>query len=282
MGRAPPPPPPPLPLMDQSVCDAFGAPQFLHELSVFEATLFTTFLAFLAAVHVYGRTTPMKERATLNMAALNRVNIFKECFLGYVNAGMLEPIMAIAGDDDLTAKSLVINVFQLLGLFSWLYLLSDAFDITDTQQAFIYWDRLTNMGTRKDLPPWLKRAKGASVHVEGSELKGSLFRDVSLWSMLACSFAACCGVVSHRDVIHSHAIILLWVMLHHQARQATSWRGTGYFHTLFAPSTALLPLEFCLNLTDQEMIGDEDAVGDLDKWRTFIKAESGVELEIEC
>ena len=65
--------------------------------------------------------------------------------------------------------------------------------------------------------------------------------------------------------------------MHSQARAATAWRGTGYFHTLFAPSTALLPLEWCLNLLDQEMIGD---VGDVESWRTFIKEESGVELTI--
>ena len=60
------------------------------------------------------------------MPALNRVNIFKECFLGYVNAGMLEPIMAIASSEyDVTTRSLFINLAQLLGLFSWLYLLSD-------------------------------------------------------------------------------------------------------------------------------------------------------------
>lgn len=196
---------------------------------------------------------------------------------------MLEPILAIASSEyDVTTKSLVINLAQLLGLFSWLYLLSDAFDITDTQQAFIYWDRITECGKKTDLPPWLKRRKGQSAHDEGAELRGSLFRDLALWSMLGCSFGACCGVFSHTEVIHSHAIILMWVVLHHQARAATAWRGTGYFHTLFAPSTALLPLEFCLNLVDQEMIGDEDAVGDLDKWRTFVKAESGVELIIEC
>ena len=37
---------------------------------------------------------------------------------------MFEPIMAIAGADDLSTKGLVINLCQLVGLFSWLYLLS--------------------------------------------------------------------------------------------------------------------------------------------------------------
>ena len=148
------------------------------------------------------------------------------------------------------------------------------------RQAFIYWDRISKQGTVKTLPPWLKRSKNA--HDEGAELRGSFLRDLALWSMLGCSFFAFFGVVSHRDVIHSHAILIMWVILHHMSRRATAWRGTGYFHTLFAPSTALLPLEFCLNLIDQEMIGDEDGIEDLDKWRSFIKAESGVDLTIEA
>jgi len=278
MRRAPPPPPPPT-FFESNVVDAFGMPSWLAELSVFELSVFLTFVAFLLAVHVYGRITEMNKQAVLNMHALNRVNIFKECFLGYVNAGMLEPILAIASSDyDVSTKSLVINLAQLLGLFSWLYLLSDAFDISDTQQAFVYWDRVTSSLTEKDRPYWLKKSRAKR---EGSELRGSLFRDLSLWFMLFGSLAAFAGVVSHRDVIHSHAVVLMWLVLHHQSRAATAWRGTGYFHTLFAPSTALLPLEFCLNLIDQEMIGD-DGLEDLEKWRKFIKAESGVDLIIEA
>jgi len=84
---------------------------------VLEATLAVGFLAFLTAVQRYSAATPMKKKATLNMAALNRVNVFKECFLGYVNAGMLEPILAIASSDyDVTTRSLLINLAQLGGL----------------------------------------------------------------------------------------------------------------------------------------------------------------------
>jgi len=236
-------------------------------------------VGFLAFLNVNATMVPMKKTAVLRMYYLNRVNVFKYLFLGYVNAAMLEPIMAIASEDyDTTRRSLLLNLFQLGGLFSWLYLLTDAFDLSDTQQAYIYWDRVTKMGTLKDVPAWLKKQKQS----EGGELKGSFMRDLSLWFMLACSISAFCGVVKHRDVIHSHAIVLLWVMLHHQARQATAWRGTGYFHTIFSPSAALLPLEYCLNFCDQEMIGDEDGIEDLNKWRTFIKNESGVELTIEA
>ena len=133
-------------------------------------------------------------------------------------------------------------------------------------------------GTEKaKLPAWLK-VHGAAAN-ESDGLRGSFTADLSLWFMLACSFAAVCGVVSHRDVIHSHAVIILWVILHHMTRAATAWRGTGYLHTLFTPSAALLPLEYCLNLTDQEMVGD-DGLDDLAEWREFIERETGVKLTI--
>ena len=215
--------------------------------------------------------------------------------MGYVNAGMLEPIMTIASEDELTIRGLIINFCQLIGLFSWLYLLSDAFDITDTQQNLIYWDRICEQGKKKakDLPEWLTIKKAGNTD-DAVALNGSLSRDISLWFMLACSMSAFFGVTTHRDVIHSRApvnspvtpsapraarhvltsacvppladaVVILWALLHHQSRLATAWRGTGYFHTFFSPSAALLPLEYCLNLTDQEMIGDEDGVADLEK-----------------
>ncbi|KAL1523250.1 hypothetical protein AB1Y20_018200 [Prymnesium parvum] len=277
----PPPPPPPLPWWGEPVTP------LLPNLSVLEASLFVIFMSFLMFVRIYGETHEMKKKADLHMGALNRVNVFKECFLGYVNAGMLEPIIAIASDDVLSARALVINMCQLIGLFSWLYLLSDAFDITDTQQGFIYWDRVCEQGTKtsKDLPEWLivKKAESKGYRTDDAvALRGSILRDVALWFMLACSMSAFFGVTTHRDVIHSHAVVILWALLHHQSRLATAWRGTGYFHTFFSPSAALLPLEYCFNLTDQEMIGDEDGVGDLDKWRQYIISESGVELIIHA
>ena len=211
----------------------------------------------------------------------------RDSFLGYVNAGMLEPLLALSsGEYDITAKSAIINACQLLGLFSWLYLLTDAFDFTDTQQSFVYWSRVLGKPGRPadktraalaKLPAWLKVHGTAANESDG--LRGSFTADLSLWFMLACSFAAVCGVVSHRDVIHSHAVIILWVLLHHMTRAATAWRGTGYLHTLFTPSAALLPLEYCLNLTDQEMVGD-DGLDDLAEWREFIERETGVKLTI--
>ena len=54
--------------------------------------------------------------------------------------------------------------------------------------------------------------------------------------MLGCSIAAIFGVVEHRDVIHSHAVVVLWVLLHHQSRKATAWRGTGQGRTWCTPT----------------------------------------------
>ena len=73
---------------------------------------------------------------------------------------MLEPILAIASSEyDVSNKALLINLAQLFGLCSWLYLLTDAFDITDTQQAYIYWDRITKQGEVKyDAAQWLEPA----------------------------------------------------------------------------------------------------------------------------
>ena len=306
MGKKP-PPPEPTSFWEQPVTAYLGLESSygLSELAVFELGLLVAFFGALVAVRAYGNRTPMLTSATLNMRSLNRVNIFKECFLGYVNAGMLEPLLALSsGEYDITAKSAIINACQLLGLFSWLYLLTDAFDFTDTQQSFVYWSRVLGkpgrpadktraalaklpaglppstvppkpriigkntfdrivaaavaveigaarlaqgraadlagsaggraaesslfkkhsiVPTKADgtkLPGWLKVHGTAANESDG--LRGSFTADLSLWFMLACSFAAVCGVVSHRDVIHSHAVIILWVILHH-ARAATAW-----------------------------------------------------------
>lgn len=276
MGKKLPPPPP---FFEQSVVDAWGMPPWLSEIDTLEATVFCMFLVLFVTVRWYGTVISMKKRAILDMHALNRVNVFKECFLAYVNAGMLEPILAIASSEyDISTKALVINLLQLGGLFSWVYLLSDAFDISDTQQAFVYWDRVSKRGSVTAFPVWYKPSP-TMASKESREVTGSLFRDLALWLQLASIFAAFSGLVSHRDVIHSHAVCILWVILHHLSRRATSWRGTGYLHTLFAPSTALLPLEYCLNLIDQEMVGDE-GLDDLAAWRDFIKMEAGVELTL--
>ena len=227
-GKPPPPPPPPPTLLEfftETNVTSLGLPAFLRELSIAEGAVLTALVVFITYLNLYAARTPLKKAAVLDLKALNRVNMVKECFLAYVNAGMLEPILAIASADyDVSLRSAYLNLLQLAGLFSWLYLLTDAFDISDTQQLYVYWVRVRKEGASK-LPSWYQPTRST----EAEEVKGTLMRDVSLWFMLACSALAFAGLVSHRDVIHSHAVILLCVVLHprnhHQTRKATAWRG---------------------------------------------------------
>jgi len=126
--------------------------------------------------------------------------------------------------------------------------------------------------------PFLHRQK-RSIAAERGGLAGSLSMDVALWFCMLGVFAACAGVVTHRDVVHSWAILILWAIMHHRARAATSW-GAGYVATFLMPSAALLPLEYCLPL-----MGDLDLVGDADsmaEWHEFVQQQTGIELRIEA
>ena len=107
---------------------------------------------------------------------------------------------------------------------------------------------------------------------------GSVSRDVSLWFMLACILAAWLpGAVTHRDALHAYVVVFLWTITHHACRQATCW-GSGYLWTYLFPSSALMPLEYCLPLMDVA-----DTVEDLnfvESYRGWVKERTGVELII--
>lgn len=72
---------------------------------------------------------------------------------------------------------------------------------------------------------WLKmRPKEEDTKRERSTLAGSLQRDVALWFSLASVGAAWLpGPVTHREVMHAYAIVILWTVLHHSCRRATTW-----------------------------------------------------------
>ena len=271
--------------IDPAVCtaDYWECPLFseLPQLSRYEGAAFVAFVLALVVVRAYGRRANARaldsaRARVVDMGALNRVVTFKEVFLAYLGAGMLEPLLTMASADALTAKDALVNTLQLLGLCVWIYLLSDAFDTSDVVQAFVY--RGFRGGDEKT-PPWLELARASAARrAERGDLVGALERDAALWFMLAGIFAAHCGIVQHRDVIHSYCVTLLWLALHHQARRATAW-GAGYATTLLTPSAALMPLEYCLNLADPERIEDLDALA---RWRAFIAEECGVELTIRA
>ena len=246
-------------------------------LSAGEAALLCALLAMLLYVRIAGRQA-MKDalgakNATraLDISALARVTLVKEVFMAYLGAAILEPLLAIANtDSNANGKELFVTVLELLSLIFWFYMLTDAFDTSDTAAGFVYNKKLTVKHA------FLKKVPRSKLD-ERNTLAGSLSRDVALWFCLLGIFAAFAGVVSHRDVVHSWAVVLLWTILHHNARLATSW-GAGYFTTLLMPSAALLPLEYCLPLMgDLDIVGDDEGMAD---WHAFVKAQTGINLLI--
>jgi len=277
IGRFQPPPPEPEPSWWASPAtslDALGAVSRAEA-----ATLVLVALALAALRRVCAaasrRALASKDTRVLKLSELNRVVLIKELFLAYLNAGMLEPILAVAGGgSDLTTRKLLVNLCQLLGLVWWLYLLTDSFDDADVKQVFLY--HYSEISKSERLPVWLTFRKDIRSE-ERKELAGSMSLDIALWYVLFCILAAWCGLVSHTDVIHSYAVLGLWLALHHTTRRATCWlpsRGAGYLLTLLMPSTALLPLEYSLPLLETE-----DLEG-LVAWRSFVLEHCGVPLNI--
>ena len=249
---------------------------FVTGLSSGEATLLCTMLTLLLYVRFSGRKAMKqalgeKGTRTLDISALARVSMIKEVFTAYLSAAILEPLLSIANTDNgATSLELFVTVMELLALIFWTYMLTDAFDTSDTAASFVYNKKLTVKHA------FLKKVPRNKLD-ERNNLAGSFSRDVALWFCLLGIFSAFAGVVSHRDVVHSWAVVLLWTILHHNARLATSW-GAGYVTTLLMPSAALLPLEYCLPLMgDLDIVGDDEGMAD---WHAFVKAQTGINLLI--
>ena len=95
--------------------------------------------------------------------------------------------------------------------------------------------------------PWL-RVKPTELDAaqERRTLAGSIQRDIALWFVLASIGAAWLpGPVTHRGVMHSYVIVLLWALLHHSCRRATIWNsryvGLGSTHTHRHPRRSAQP-----------------------------------------
>jgi hypothetical protein len=77
-------------------------------------------------------TQTLSGQHVLNIHNLNDVVLIKEVFMAYLNAAILEPILSIgsleAGQDRL---KVITNLFELLSLCWWVWLVTDAFDCND-------------------------------------------------------------------------------------------------------------------------------------------------------
>jgi len=216
----------------------------------------------------------------LDLSALNDALLFKEVFLAYLNAAVLEPILSIGGMDEMSIP-IVIDLLTLVSICWWIWLITDAFDFQDVTQYYKYHvDIKKEKGEDSKRYSWLKlRDLDKDSRVERNILSGSTKRDVCLWFMIACvGLPWLPGAVKHRDVLHAYVIVFCWTIMHHLCRRATVW-STGYLTTFFFPSTALMPLEYCLPLMDVA-----DTVEDiewLENYRKFLIERTGVELIIQ-
>lgn len=214
-------------------------------------------------------------KAKLHMNGLNQAVLFKEVMLAYMNAAVLEPVIAIASDHEIGNKQLILHLCMLFAIFWWIFILSDAFDASDVVQAFQY-KHFHEVVDRKPADyDWLQlQSLDDSRETQKNKLQGSVLYDLGLWFVLACVWVAMVSPgVDHRDVFHAYSVTFLWICMHHQCRRASAW-NPNYLLTLFMPSCGLMPMEFCLPL--QEV----DSVLQLEEWRHFIQDRCGITLSI--
>uniref|UniRef100_A0A7S4HTS6 Uncharacterized protein n=1 Tax=Odontella aurita TaxID=265563 RepID=A0A7S4HTS6_9STRA len=262
----------------EKIEDFFESPEVREQ-----AAYICTFLAVLAFLRLSlgSRMRKLGGAHSVNIHALNDAVLFKEVFMAYLNAALLEPILAVTGSENAEGIDIVINVLTLVSICWWTWLISDAFDFTDVMQQYRYQVDLREQASKDPKKyHWLRLDPVEHVYKrERRTLAGQIRIDIALWFMLACIGAAWLpGLVTHRDVVHAYAIVFLWIIMHHCCHRATAW-GTGYFMTFLFPSSALMPLEYCLPLMDAA-----DTVEDLEflvGYREFLQQRTGIELIIE-
>ena len=137
------------PIIDDTATIADGYSTFLADSTlalVQEPTLraqvmaMTTFLIVIASLRLMsrGRLKALMGEHVLDLSALNDATMYKEVFLAYLNAALLEPVLAIGGMEHVQGQELVINIFTLGSICWWIWMVTDAFDYTDVCQMFKY------------------------------------------------------------------------------------------------------------------------------------------------
>ena len=204
-----------------------------------------------------------------NMPAMHTLLTIKELFINYIYAAMLEPILAIGSGA--AGFDMLLNLMMLGGLFSWLALLTDAFDDADVRQSKTY----AALDFEK-----LSFLKHASRGPRGADA-GRLLQNAALWFQVGCLAMPQLGWCKHTDIIHAYAIVVLWIVTHHKSQQAVQVKGSSYLFSLLTPGNALMPLEFCLPLLNVDEAGIEDEET-LREWHGFIEKEFKVKLTMEA
>lgn len=193
----------------------------------------TVFLALILLLRLWSgaRMKMLSGEHVLTITALNDATLFQEVFLAYLNAALLEPILAIGGMEEVKGGELAINFLTGAAICWWIWLLTDAFDFTDVMQFYKYhFDFREEAEANKKKFSFLRFTKREDDSLfERQSLVGSLNKDVALWFMLMCIGAAWLpGIaVTHRDALHAYAVVGMWSIMHHTARRATTW-SAGY------------------------------------------------------
>jgi len=251
--------------------------EFLIQLATFGGILT---IAFWTRLFLGGKIAAVQGEHVLHMSALNDARMVQEVFMTYLGAAILEPILSIAdAGEDTTALELLMNGMELLSILWWIWLLTDAFDFDDVVQFYKYHVEYSKV---KDLNPdkykwFVLKSREKDAQSERRALGGSLKRDIAIWFNIACITAAWMpGGVTHFGVIHAYFITFFWIVLHHSTKKVTTWHP-GYLYSFLFPSSALLPLEYCLPLMDGDTCEDLDFI---ESWREFVLDRTGVSLTI--
>ena len=215
--------------------------------------------------------------ATVNMRSLNRVNILKEVFLAFLNAAVLEPVLALGGYSDLNTEEIIMHVLTLGAIISWIYLLTDAFNYEDVMQFYKYHEEYREDGEYDFIDFANKKEDQRKAR---KQINGKSLTDLILgfnFLVIGLVFSPEHGKLCRPGAVHAFCIVIMWAVFHHHCRQATSW-GHGYHYTFIFPSAALMPMEYCIPLMDVA-----DTVEDLEfveSYIKFVKERTGIKIKL--
>lgn len=247
-----------------------------------QAIAIVTFLVVLSSTRYLlmheDRLQAVRGEHPVSLSNLNNACMYKEVFLNYLGAALLDPVLAIGGMQEYKVYELVVNIFTLGSICWWIWMITDAFDYTNVSQAYFYIAKLQPVA---DADPqnnaWLRmKSRKQDQADQRQALGGSVQRDVALWFAFASIGVAWLpGPVTHRDVMHAYVIIIMWAVVHHSCRQAATW-SASYPLTFIFPSVALMPVEYCMPLMDTlDFVEDFEGVA---LYREFVKHRTGIEL----
>lgn len=165
-----------------SLTDVWEDPDYAdYRLQATAVIVFVTTILLLRLSST-GRIKALKGEHVLVMTNLNNASLFKEVMLAYLNAALLEPVLAIGGMEAAEGAQFMTNLLTLGSICWWIWLLTDAFDFEDVMQFFKYHVELR---AERDVDPkrffWLRlKDTNKDAEMEQKVLSGSVTRDIAV------------------------------------------------------------------------------------------------------